>query len=71
MAPGWLIFRDGCRGETPKQVEARVDRVIARARAVVGDVALFGHGHVLRLLAARGLDYPRAPGSISCWIPAP
>jgi broad specificity phosphatase PhoE len=72
MAPGWLIFRDGCPGgETPKQVEARVDRVIARARAVVGDVALFGHGHVLRLLAARGSDYPRAPGSISCWIPAP
>jgi len=32
-APGWLIFRDGCPdGESPGQVGARVDRVIARAR---------------------------------------
>ena len=53
-APGWLIFRDGCPGgETPEQVGARVDRVIARARAAEGDVALFAHGHVLRVLAAR------------------
>ena len=29
--PGWMIFRDGCPGgETPEQVGARVDRVIAR-----------------------------------------
>jgi len=28
MAPGWLIFRDGCPGgEVPEQVGARVDRV--------------------------------------------
>ena len=40
-APGWLIFRDGCpSGEAPEQVGARVDRVIARARAAQGDVAL-------------------------------
>ena len=39
--PGWLIFRDGCPGgESPQQVGARVDRVIARARAAEGDVAL-------------------------------
>ena len=30
--PGWLIFRDGCPGgESPEQVAARADRVIARA----------------------------------------
>jgi len=53
-APGWLIFRDGCPGgETPEQVAARADRVIARARAVEGDVALFAHGHVFRVLVAR------------------
>jgi broad specificity phosphatase PhoE len=53
-APGWLIFRDGCPGgESPEQISARVDRVIARARAVEGDVALFAHGHVLRVLVAR------------------
>jgi probable phosphoglycerate mutase len=56
QAPGWLIFRDGCPGgESPEQVGARADRVIARARAVEGDVALFAHGHVLRVLVARWL----------------
>jgi broad specificity phosphatase PhoE len=62
-APGWLIFRDGCPGgETPEQVAARVDRVIARARASEGDVALFAHGHVLRLLAARWLGMSAGAG---------
>ena len=62
-APGWLIFRDGCPGgEAPEQVAARVDRVIARARAVEGDVALFAHGHVLRVLAARWIGQPPTAG---------
>jgi probable phosphoglycerate mutase len=62
-APGWLIFRDGCPGgETPAQVGARVDHVIARARAVAGDVALFGHGHLLRVLAARWIELPVSAG---------
>jgi broad specificity phosphatase PhoE len=62
-APQWLIFRDGCSGgEAPEQVGARVDRVIARARAVEGDVALFAHGHVLRVLAARWLGLPPGGG---------
>jgi broad specificity phosphatase PhoE len=62
-APGWLIFRDGCPdGESPEQVSARVDRVIARARAVDGDVALFAHGHVLRVLVARWIGSPAVAG---------
>jgi broad specificity phosphatase PhoE len=62
-APGWLIFRDGCPGgETPEQVAARADRVIARARAAAGDVALFAHGHLLRVLAARWLGMPPGAG---------
>ncbi|WP_046865986.1 histidine phosphatase family protein [Microvirga massiliensis] len=62
-APGWLIFRDGCPGgEAPAQVGARVDRIIARARAVQGDVALFAHGHVLRVLAARWIGLPAGGG---------
>jgi broad specificity phosphatase PhoE len=61
--PGWLIFRDGCPGgEMPEQVSTRVDRVIARARAVEGDVALFAHGHVLRVLAARWIGLPAGAG---------
>ena len=59
MAPGWLIFRDGCPGgETPAHVGARVDRVIAQCRSVDGDSALFAHGHVLRVFAARWIGLP-------------
>jgi len=61
-APGWLLFRDGCPGgETPEQVGARVDRVIARLRNLDSDAALFAHGHVLRVFAARWIGLP--PGS--------
>jgi broad specificity phosphatase PhoE len=61
-APGWMIFRDGCPGgETPAQVGARVDRVLARVRAALGDVALFAHGHVFRVLVARWIGL--APGA--------
>ena len=62
VRPGWLIFQDGCPGgETPEQVGARVDRVIARTRALGRDILLFAHGHVLRVLAARWIGLP--PGS--------
>jgi len=62
--PKWQIFRDGCPGgESPDQVGARVDRVIARIRAVTGDVALFAHGHVLRVFGARWLELPASAGS--------
>jgi broad specificity phosphatase PhoE len=61
--PGWLIFRDGCpSGESPEQVSVRVDRVIARARAAAGDVALFAHGHVLRVLVARWIGFAAGSG---------
>jgi probable phosphoglycerate mutase len=63
VAPGWLIFRDGCPGgETPEQVGDRVDKVIARARVVGGDCALFAHGHVLRVLGVRWLGLPAGAG---------
>jgi len=63
IIPGWLIFRDGCPGgETPEQVGMRMDRVIARCRAVGGDIALFAHGHVLRVLAARWIGLPPGGG---------
>jgi broad specificity phosphatase PhoE len=52
--PGWELFRDGCPGgESPQQVAARADRVVARVRAVARDVLLFSSGHFLRMLAAR------------------
>jgi broad specificity phosphatase PhoE len=62
-APEWLIFRDGCPGgEMPEQVSARVDRVVARVRAVKGNAALFAHGHVLRVLVARWIGLPPGAG---------
>jgi probable phosphoglycerate mutase len=55
--PGWSVFRDGCPGgESPEQVSARADRVLTRVRAAEGDVALFAHGHILRVLAARWVN---------------
>jgi broad specificity phosphatase PhoE len=61
--PGWLIFRDGCPGgETPDQVAARADRVIARVRAASGDVALFAHGHIFRVLVARWIHLSASAG---------
>jgi probable phosphoglycerate mutase len=64
QAPGWMIFRDGCPGgESPTQVSARVDRVIATVRAVNGYVALFAHGHLFRVFAARWLGLPASAGS--------
>jgi probable phosphoglycerate mutase len=63
--PAWTIFNDGGGpgGETPGQVGLRVDRVIARVRALNGDAALFAHGHVLRVLAARWLGLAPSAGA--------
>lgn len=59
----WMLFRDGCPGgETPEQVSARVDRLITRVRAVEGNVALFAHGHILRVLAAKWMGFPVIAG---------
>lgn len=57
--PDWKLFRDGCPGgESPAQISARADRVVARVRAMRGTVVLFSSGHFLRVLASRwlGLD---------------
>jgi broad specificity phosphatase PhoE len=52
--PDWQLFRDGCPdGESPEQVAARADRVVARIRRVAGNVLLFSSGHFLRVLATR------------------
>jgi probable phosphoglycerate mutase len=57
--PGWFLFRDGVEGgETIGQVAARALDVIDRAVKMEGDVALFAHGHILRILAACYLGLP-------------
>jgi len=63
--PGWNIWINGVSGgETVEQVGARARRVIGRATAYEGDVALFAHGHVLRILTACWLGLEPAAGRL-------
>jgi len=63
--PGWNIWINGVSGgETVEQVGARARRVIERASATEGDVALFAHGHVLRILTACWLGLEPAGGRL-------
>jgi broad specificity phosphatase PhoE len=63
--PGWTVFTGGVvNGETVEQVGTRADRVIARIRDVDGTVALFSHGHMLRILAARWLGLAPVDGRL-------
>ena len=63
--PDWFLGRDGCPGgETADDVGARVDPLIAELKGGDGDVALFAHGHILRVLAARWLGLPPQDGKL-------
>ncbi len=65
--PGWTIWAGPWPGgETVAEVSARADRVLARCQSadVEGDALLFGHGHMLRVLAARWLGLPGRSGSL-------
>jgi probable phosphoglycerate mutase len=69
--PGWTIFTHGAmNGETPEQVGARADRVLAEAHAAGGDVLLVGHGHLLRVLTARWLGLAPLEGKLFALDPA-
>jgi broad specificity phosphatase PhoE len=62
--PDWDLWRDGCPGgESPAQIGARIDRLLDRILAADGDVLCFGHGHVLRVLAARWCQLDVAVGA--------
>jgi probable phosphoglycerate mutase len=70
--PGWSVWKDAIvGGESLEQVGARADGVIARALAAAGPqtddvarVALFGHAHILRILAARWIGLAPRDGSL-------
>ena len=63
--PDWNLWTMGVPGgETMDQVAARAQAVIDRASSPGGDVALFAHGHILRVLAARWLGLPPAAGRL-------
>jgi len=63
--PGWSVWTAPLPGgESPEAVGDRSDLIIAELRAVGGRSALFGHGHSLRVLAARWLELPALDGRL-------
>jgi broad specificity phosphatase PhoE len=63
--PDWYLWRDGCPGgELPEDVGRRADRVVARVADADDDVALFAHGHILRVVAARWLGLGPEAGAL-------
>ncbi|HEY7105667.1 MAG TPA: histidine phosphatase family protein [Acidimicrobiia bacterium] len=63
--PHWTIFSHGAPGgETAQQVAARADRLLGRVVTAGGDVALFSHGHFLRVLGARWIGLAAEDGRL-------
>jgi broad specificity phosphatase PhoE len=59
VRPGWDLFRDGAPGgESVQAIQDRLDGLVGRLKALSGNVLLFAHGHVLRVLAARWVGQP-------------
>lgn len=64
MRSGWNLFADGApHGESPEQVSARADALIAELAKKQGKVLLFSHGHFLRVLAVRWIGLPVKEGA--------
>jgi probable phosphoglycerate mutase len=63
--PGWSLWHDGVPGgESPDDVGRRADRVLEEVRTADVDTLIFGHGHQLRVLAARWLGLAPADGRL-------
>ncbi len=62
--PGWTVWTHGSKnGELPADVGTRLDPLIEELRAATGACAIFAHGHVLRVLAARWIELEAAAGA--------
>ncbi|KND24673.1 histidine phosphatase family protein [Streptomyces acidiscabies] len=71
--PDWYLWTDGVPpgpeghpGESPEEIGARADRVLARVVPALeeGDVVLVAHAHFLRVLTARRLGLPASEGRL-------
>ena len=63
--PGWDLWRDGCPGgETAADVGRRAEAVLAALPAGGGEVLIFSHGHMLRVLTARRLGLAAGDGAL-------
>src|SRR5262245_10032902 len=61
--PTWGLFHDGCpKGESATDVGARADRIIHRVPRSPGNVLMFGHRDMLRVMAARWLQFTALEG---------
>lgn len=61
--PDWTIWSDGVPGgEIVEQVGERARKVIVLAQVAEGDIAVFSHSHLLRILAACWLGLPPDAG---------
>ena len=62
--PGWSIWTHPCpNGETIDQISQRAGRVVATLRSSPGNVAIFSHGHFLRVLVSRWIGLSADHGS--------
>jgi len=60
----WSLWRDGVPdGETLEEVGRRADAVVALVRRTAGDVLVFAHAHILRVVAARWIGRPPGEGA--------
>ncbi|MGC4096012.1 MAG: histidine phosphatase family protein [Nitrospira sp.] len=63
--PDWSIWTASvANGESIEQVRQRAERVIQRSLEANGDVVLFAHAHILRILAACWLGLPPDAGRL-------
>ena len=62
--PTWDLWREGCPGgESPTDVAARADLLLAFADGHEGDAVCFAHAHILRVVGARWIGLgPEAGG---------
>ena len=71
LEPGWSIWTSPIPGgESLDQIGGRARHLIDRALVAGGEVALFGHGHILRILAACWIGRPPADGRLLALDPA-
>lgn len=64
QVPGWSIWTHPCpNGETIDQISQRADRVVATLRSSPGNLAVFSHGHFLRVLVSRWIGLSPDHGS--------
>lgn len=63
--PNWFIFRDGCpQGESPSEIASRCDIMIQKLQAIDGDILIFAHAHILRMLTTRWLGLEPSDGRL-------